>query len=329
MKRWALAGTSLLCVTTLMTGCGVDNDNAAGDQGNGTTNGTYGTNGNGNGITGAGNGNGRTGIFGTRGDNNGNGFGYTMNGRDGQSHYTNDGATARSYAGVSSYLEAQLKAAGVTGAKVLVLGDTVIVGNPLNRRTTNGAGGAGTAGTGRGTGTGTAGTTGGGMTGMGNTGGTDAGNGGLFGTRGNDAGNGGLFGTNGNGAGNGGLFDTNGTGTGNGGLFGIRDNDADNGGLFDTNGTGAGNGGLFGTRGNDAGNRGTGNNDPQSVIRNILGPQTRVLMVSDVNALNAMDRLKGRPTTASSYARDVSTVMQSALNTGTVGSNGSTNQTNR
>jgi|GEM_PF-1383079 len=281
MQKWMVASTSLLCAALLAAGCGNqagDNNNTAGTNAY-NRGGTYGANGNdGNRLPGTAENNG--GMFGTRGTglfgNNG-----------GAGNNTN---TMSSYPGVSSYLESQLRTAGFTGARVLVVGDTVIVG--YSGQQAGGAGAGGGAGA-------TTGNTGGATGAGGTTGGTTPGGGANGIGMGGTAGGGGTAGLGG-GTGAGGTGAGGTTGGAGGGFMG---------GLF-------GNGGAGGGAGAGGGMTGAGQNDPRSVIQSILGTRARVLTVTDSKALQAMDRLKTEmsyATSAKQYTRDFQTVMTSAL----------------
>lgn len=241
MNRWIKVGSSLVCAAVLMTACGTANNNGAGGNNQGAG-GNYGTAGQGN--AGGGNfGNNGAGTYGTGGNGFFGNMRNTFFGNNGQ------GGTQApaSYNGVSSYLEAQCRAAGIQGTKIVVLGDTVIIGQ--------------TPGANRGAGYQQGGTTGGGM------------------------------GNNGGGAG------------GNaGGVGGM---------------TGAG-GGTAGATGNRA--------DARTVVQNILGSQAKILLVRDSASLKAIDRLKQTPTSAQSYAQDVSLVMRNALAANRGGMGGGTNR---
>ena len=255
MNRWIKVGSSLVCAAVLMTACGTASNNGAGGNNQGAG-GNYGTAGQGN--AGGGNfGNNGAGTYGTGGNGFFGNMRNTFFGNNGQ------GGTQApaSYNGVSSYLEAQCRAAGIQGTKIVVLGDTVIIGQ--------------TPGANRGAGYQQGGTTGGGM--------------------GN---NGGGMGNNGGAAGN------------TGGVGGM---------------TGAGAGGAGGAGGGTAG--ATGNRtDARTVVQNILGPQAKILLVRDSASLKAIDRLKQTPTSAQSYAQDVSLVMRNALAANRGGMGGGTHR---
>lgn len=240
MNRWIKVGSSLVCAAVLMTACGTASNNGAGGNNQGAG-GNYGTAGQGN--AGGGNfGNNGAGTYGTGGNGFFGNMRNTFFGNNGQ------GGTQApaSYNGVSSYLEAQCRAAGIQGTKIVVLGDTVIIGQ--------------TPGANRGAGYQQGGTTGGGM------------------------------GNNGGAAGN------------TGGIGGM---------------TGAG-GGTAGATGNRT--------DARTVVQNILGPQAKILLVRDSASLKAIDRLKQTPTSAQSYAQDVSLVMRNALAANRGGMGGGTHR---
>jgi len=240
VNRWIKVGSSLVCAAVLMTACGTASNNGAGGNNQGAG-GNYGTAGQGN--AGGGNfGNNGAGTYGTGGNGFFGNMRNTFFGNNGQ------GGTQApaSYNGVSSYLEAQCRAAGIQGTKIVVLGDTVIIGQ--------------TPGANRGAGYQQGGTTGGGM------------------------------GNNGGAAGN------------TGGIGGM---------------TGAG-GGTAGATGNRT--------DARTVVQNILGPQAKILLVRDSASLKAIDRLKQTPTSAQSYAQDVSLVMRNALAANRGGMGGGTHR---